>query len=403
MRRGLLAFVMVTGMLAACAPAPQPPVVVTPPVEQKPETKAAQIQLREWSFASMVGWSNDLHGEALVAFQKSCASILRRPATKTLAANPTAPGGLVGDWRGVCAQAMGMNPQDHAAARTFFETQFKPYEVRDGVNEQGLFTGYYEPELNGSLARGGKYQTPLLARPDDLVNVSLGQFDKDLGGNTIWGRVENGRLKPYPDRKAIEGGALGEKAKPLVWVDSPVDAFFLHVQGSGQVRLADGSVRHVGFAGKNGRPYKSIGRVLIDSGEIPANRLTMDSIREWIDARPAQGQALIEKNPSYVFFRMISGDGPLGAQGVALTGGRSLAVDRRFMPLGAPLWMETHEPLNANQPMNRLMVSQDTGGAIKGVVRGDIFFGAGDVATKRAGNMKRSGRYFILLPHTVSP
>jgi membrane-bound lytic murein transglycosylase A len=142
---------------------------------------------------------------------------------------------------------------------------------------------------------------------------------------------------------------------------------------------------------------------LIDSGEIPADRLSMDAIRAWIDARPVKGKALIEQNPSYVFFRMLNGEGPLGAEGVALTPGRSLAVDRRFMPLGAPLWLETHDPLDADQPMNRLMVAQDTGGAIRGVVRGDIFFGAGQEATRRAGNMKRPGRYFILLPNAVSP
>jgi len=404
MRRALLTLVGAAVLLAACAPAPKPPLPVPPtPTVEKP----GQVQLRRWAFSALAGWADDRHGEALVAFKKSCASMLRRPADRTLAANPAAPGGRGGDWFGVCRQAMGMDSHAHARAKQFFETQFTPYAVldaqADGTPETGLFTGYYEPELNGTWARGGKYQTPLLARPADLVSVSLGQFSDELGGNTLWGRVKDGKLKPYPDRKAIEGGALGSLGKPLLWVDSPVDAFFLHVQGSGQVRLADGSLRHVGFAGKNGRPYKSIGRVLIDSGEIPAERLTMDAIRDWIDARPLEGQALIEKNPSYVFFRLLDGDGPLGAQGVALTPGRSLAVDRRYMPLGAPFWLETHEPLDGAKPLNRLMVSQDTGGAIKGVVRGDFFFGAGERATKRAGNMKRAGRYFILLPNAITP
>lgn len=404
MRRALLTLVAASALLAACAPAPKPPVIATPtPTPEKP----GQVQLRQWSFGALAGWAEDRHGEALVAFQKSCASMLRRPADRNLAANPAAPGGRVGEWFDVCTQAMRLDTSDHGGAKHFFETQFTPYAVHDAqatdAPQSGLFTGYYEPELNGTWVRGGKYQTPLLARPADLVSVSLGQFADDLGGNTLWGRVVDGKLKPYPDRKAIEGGALGALGKPLLWVDSPVDAFFLHVQGSGQVRLADGSLRHVGFAGKNGRPYKSIGRVLIDSGEIPAERLTMDAIRGWIDARPSEGQALIEKNPSYVFFRLLDGDGPLGAQGVALTAERSLAVDRRFMPLGAPLWLETHEPLDGAKPLNRLMISQDTGGAIKGVVRGDFFFGAGQMATKRAGNMKRPGRYFILLPNSISP
>ena len=398
---GLIAGVL----LAGCAPLFKP----TAPEAEKPAVaeKPGQVQLHPGSFAQLAGWSEDRQGEALTALQKSCVLVLKRSADRSMADNPNAPGGKVGDWKPACKAAAALNPADHVGARHFFETYFTPYEVRDAANttapQTGLFTGYYEPELNGTWKRGGKYQTPLLARPDDLISANIGQFEADLGGSTIWGRVENGKLVPYHDRKTIENGGLGAKAKPLLWVDSPVDAFFLHVQGSGQVRLADGSVRHVGFAGKNGLPYKSIGRVLIDRGEIPADKLTMDAIREWIDARPSEGQALIEENPSYVFFRILEGEGPLGAQGVALTPGRSMAVDRRYLPLGAPLWMETHEPLNGAQKMNRLMVSQDTGGAIKGVVRGDIFFGAGAEATRWAGNMKRPGRYFILLPNGVQP
>ena len=300
---------------------------------------------------------------------------------------------------------MGLDPTDHAGAKRYFETWFVPYEVIDTENggAPGLFTGYYEPELNGAWTKGGAFQTPLLSRPDDLLSVSLGAFDDNLGGNTIWGRVQNGKLVPYPDRTAIEGGALQDLSKPLLWVDDPVDAFFLHIQGSGLVRMQDGTVARVGFAGKNGRPYVSIGRILIDRGEIPANRLTMDSIRDWVHARPTAGPELLQNNPSYVFFRLLQGDGPLGAQGVALTAERSVAVDRRYLPLGAPMWLETQDALDVDQAYNRLMVSQDTGGAIKGQVRGDIFFGAGVLAEKRAGNMKRPGRYFILLPHSVVP
>lgn len=402
-----------TLLLSACAPGfmkpSRPP---EKPIADKPTAdKPGQVQLRRASFAALVGWPKDRHGEALVAFQKSCASILKRPADRQLGGNASVPGGRNGDWQAACKKALALNTADHASARAFFESQFTPYEVHDALAadapqtgpQTGLFTGYYVPDLNGAWARGGKYQTPLLARPDDLVSVSLGAFDDSLGGNTLWGRVVDGKLQPYHDRKAIEGGVLGAKAKPLLWVDSPVDAFFLHVQGSGQVRLADGTVRHVGFAGKNGLTYKSIGRILIDRGEIPAEKLSMDAIRAWIDARPQEGQALIEQNPSYVFFRLLEGDGPLGAQGVALTGGRSLAVDLRYMPLGAPVWLETHEPLDGKQAMNKLMVAQDTGGAIRGVVRGDIFFGAGVQATKQAGNMKRPGRYFILLPNGLKP
>jgi len=393
-------------MLFAAACAPVAKSIPAP----APELKAGQqipARFMAATFSALEGWDQDRHGEVLPALQKSCAKLMTLPDERALGANDGVPGGRVKNWRGVCAAAASQDPTDNAGAKRFFETWFAPYEVRNGDGAanggEGLFTGYYEPELNGAKTQGGAFQTPLLARPADLVSIGLGAFDEGLGGNTVWGRVKGSKVVPYPDRAAIEGGALGDLAQPLLWVDSPVDAFFLHVQGSGRVRLADGTVVHVGFAGKNGKTYKSIGRILIDSGEIPADRLTMDAIRDWVDARPLKGAALLKRNPSYVFFRLIEGDGPLGAQGVALTAERSLAVDRRFMPMGAPLWVQTHDPLDGAKAFNRLMVAQDTGGAIKGAVRGDIFFGAGKLATRRAGNMKRPGRYFVMLPHSVIP
>lgn len=402
MRPALVLPVVAALLAAACAPISTPA-----PAPEIKTGRQVPAQLVATTFGALQGWSQDRHGEAVPALKKSCAKLMTLPDDRRLGANDGVPGGQVKNWRGVCAAAGRLDMVDNAGAKRFFETWFAPYEVRDALaaqgGEAGLFTGYYEPELNGAWSRGGKFQTPLLARPSDLVSVGLGAFDEDLGGNTVWGRVQGARLKPYPDRAAIEGGVLGELAKPLLWVDSPVDAFFLHVQGSGRVRLSDGTVAHVGYAGKNGKGYKSIGRILIDSGEIPADRLTMDAIRKWVDARPSKGPALLKQNPSYVFFRLLKGDGPLGAQGVALTAERSLAVDRRFLPLGAPLWLQTHDPLDAAQSYNRLMVAQDTGGAIKGAVRGDIFFGAGNLATRRAGNMKRPGHYFILLPLSVIP
>lgn len=401
MRAWLVPALAAALLAAACAPLPKP--------EAKPEapTGAGTVALRPAAFAQLAGWTQDAHGEALAAFKKSCAKLLALPAARSVADNGAAPGGKVGDWQPACRAAQEISIADHVSARRYFETWFAPYAVANADagadGESGLFTGYYEAELNGSWTRGGAYQTPLLARPDDLLSANLGSFDDALGGQTLWGRVAGGKFEPYPERAAIEGGALGARAKPLLWVDSPVDAFFLHVQGSGRVTLADGQVVRVGFAGKNGRPYKSIGKVLIERGEIPADRLTMDAIRAWIDTRPGEGAKLMQENPSYVFFRLVEGDGPIGAQGVALTPERSLAVDRRFLPLGAPLWLETHEPLDGAKPLNRLMIAQDTGGAIKGVVRGDYFFGAGRAAEKRAGNMKRPGRYYILLPHGVTP
>jgi len=368
-------------------------------------SQQAPVNLRQVSFTDLKGWNEDRHGEALTAFQKSCAKILTLPDQRALALGKDIPGGRVKNWRGSCTAALDLRATDSAGAKRFFETWFVPYAVRTGqaLDGKGLFTGYYEADLNGAWNRGGAFQIPLLARPVDLVSVSLGKFDPQLGGNTVWGRVAHGRVTPYLDRAAIESGALGTLARPLLWVDNSVDAFFLHVQGSGRVRMQDGSIVRVGFAGKNGKPYRSIGRILIDSGEIPADRLTMNAIRAWVKAHPVKGPALLTRNPSYVFFRLLQGDGPVGAEGVVLTAERSLAVDRRFMPLGAPVWLETRDPLNKRKPYNRLMVAQDAGGAIKGAVRGDIFFGAGERATRRAGNMKRPGRYFILLPNSVLP
>lgn len=395
-------------MLAvACAPVPKAP--PEPPTMPEPQEKTSRVQLRVTSFAALPGWEEDRQGAALTAFQKSCVKILTLPANRKLGANDGVPGGTAANWRQPCQIVQNLDPQDHTQARRFFQTWFIPYEVSDagdapgdGSAGEGLFTGYYEPELNGAWQRGGAFQTPLYARPADLVSVSLGAFDDELGGNTLWGRVEDGKLRPYPSREHIENG-LVDGLKPLLWVDDPVDVFFLQVQGSGRVKMPDGTIARVGFAGKNGLKYRSIGRILIDSGEIPANRLTMDAIRDWVHARPAEGPGLLRQNPSYIFFRLLDGDGPLGAQGVALTPGRSLAIDRRYMPLGAPLWLMTHAPLDASAPFNRLMVAQDTGGAIKGVVRGDIFFGPGAPAARQAGNMKRPGRYVILLPLSVVP
>lgn len=386
--------------VAACA---QPGLVSLPTTETEAVTPKAA--LRAQTFSALNGWQNDRHAEALAAFQKSCARLKPQPATRMMGGAADIIGGKIGDWLAACEHAATMQTgsgiKSDIAARRFFETWFTPYLVsdantNDGVN--GLFTGYFEPELNGALQPGGPYQTPLYARPNDLISVSLGQFDESLTGNTVWGRIKDGRLVPYANRAEIEQGRAGVKLKPLVWVDDPVEAFFLHVQGSGRVRLNKTEVMRLGFAGKNGKPYKSIGRLLIDRGEISADRLTMDSIARWVRDHPRRGRELLVENPSFIFFRNLTGDGPIGSQGAALTPGRSLAVDRRYLSMGLPLWLETQHPLDANRPFHRLMVAQDTGGAIKGVVRGDIFFGAGSDARKQAGNMKRNGRYFVLLP-----
>lgn len=276
-----------------------------------------------------------------------------------------------------------------------------------------MFTGYYEPELRGSRTRGGRYTVPLYGRPADLVTVDLGQFRDELKGQRIVGRVRQGALRPYATRAEIEAGALhGIKHEDggsleLVWVDDAVDAFFLQIQGSGRVVLEDGSVLRVGFAERNGHPYVAIGRELVAQGIMTREQVSMQSIREWLAANPDTAAELMNRNPSFVFFRTLPSstspeDGPFGSEGVPLTPGRSLAVDRNFLPMGLPIWLEADDPINSGQRLRRLLIAQDTGGAIRGPVRGDVFWGFGADAAERAGRMRSAGRYWILLPRDVA-
>jgi membrane-bound lytic murein transglycosylase A len=291
---------------------------------------------------------------------------------------------------------------DEATARAFLEAEFRPLALSDGGEAEGLFTGYYEPLLRGSRRQGGAFRTPLLARPDDMVAVELGQFREAWRGERVVGRVVDGALRPYESRAEIEGGALSGRARPLAWVDDPVDAFFLQIQGSGRVALAEGGEMRVGYAAQNGHGYVPVGRILADRGEIPREQVSMQSIRAWMarDARAAQD--LMNANPSYVFFRELTGDGPIGSEGVALVPGRSLAVDRAHVALGVPVWLDAQDPLDEARRVRRLLVAQDTGGAIRGVVRGDVFWGAGEEAAERAGRMRSRGRTWVLLPRDLA-
>ncbi|WP_374440061.1 murein transglycosylase A [Stella sp.] len=384
-------------LLAACAaehpPAPGP---AAPPAE----APAPVLRLAPARFSDLPGWTSDHHAAALPALARSCQRLVAGEPGR-----PVGPDGLAGrvaDWTLICAAAAQVAPGD-AAARHFFETRFRPWRAFDGEQPEGLFTGYYEPLLAGARSRGGRFAVPLLRRPPDLVEVDLGQFRPALRGQRIAGRIEGGRLRPYADRAQIEGGALAGRGLELLWVDDPVDAFFLQIQGSGRVRLADGTVVRVGYDGQNGHAYVPIGRLLAERGEIPREEVSMPSIRRWLAAHPAEGRRLMHENPSYVFFRELKGDGPLGAQGVPLTPGRSLAVDPSFVAYGVPVWLDAEDPLSTQARVRRLMVAQDTGGAIRGPVRGDVFWGFGKEASERAGLMKSRGGYWLLLPRDVQP
>ena len=364
-----------------------------------------RLVLKPATFAELPGWREDAVEAAVPAFLRSCGKLAGQPDDAP--AGGQALAGRAADWRGACAEAARLPPGDHAAARRFFETRFRPWSARNHRNPLGLFTGYYEPLLHGSRRRHGRFTVPLYGRPPELVMVDLGRFRDDLKGKRIAGKVEAGALVPYPDRREIDGGALAGRRLELLWVDDAVDAFFLQVQGSGRVELEEGGEVRIGYAAQNGRPYASIGKALIDGGALPRDAVSLQTIRAWLDAHPDQMRPVLEKNPSYVFFQETKGDSPLGAEGVPLTPGRSLAVDLKYMPLGVPVWLAGGMPApRAGEPdrkLHRLLIAQDTGGAIRGPVRGDVFFGFGPEAEALAGRMKHRGKLWLLLPKDLRP
>jgi membrane-bound lytic murein transglycosylase A len=326
-------------------------------------------------FAELPGWQADTQGDALTAVRRSCAALQTQPADRPL--NGNGVGGTAGQWRVACAAAQTLGETE---ARAYFERQFRAYRVQAADGKEGLFTGYYEPSLRGSKTRGGVYTVPIYRHPP--------------GWTTKGG--------PYPDRAAIDAGALAGKKLELAWSDSAIDVFFLQVQGSGRIVFSDGQVMHVGYGGDNGRKYVPIGRILIERGVYKPDEVSLQSIREWLLANPKQAPALMQENPRYIFFRTLGAEGPLGASGVALSPGRSLAIDPSFMPMNAPLWLDTSWPGSEAKPLRRLVVAQDTGSAIKGPIRGDVFWGPGAEAERTAGQMKQPGTYFLLLPLAVN-
>lgn len=387
-----LAPVLAALALAACVP--QPPAVTE---------GAITMALTPVGFDRLPGWADEHPAQAVPAFLAGCAALARADQGLGGAGEAARRGGTPQQWQPACDAARALPPGD-GAARTFFETFFQPWAISGNGSPNGLFTGYYEPEVRGARSPGGVYRTPLMSRPTDMVQVDLGQFTPDLKGRHITGRLEKGLLVPYYDRAAIVAGALDHQRVGLLWLADPIDAFFLQIQGSGRVRLPDGRVVRVTYAGQNGRPYVPIGRVLADRGAIPLDQVSMQTIRAWLVAHPDQASAVMNQNPSYVFFRELIGirpeEGPPGALGAPLTPGRSVAVDRAYLPLGAPLWIDTTDPITGAR-LQRLMLAQDTGGAINGPVRADVFWGWGPEAEERAGRMRQPGADYILLPRAV--
>lgn len=386
------------------------------------------------AFDDIEGWRQDDPGPALEAFIRSCKIFESRDPSEP--ANPLENlgpalagrtlGGRVGDWLRPCSEARALLVSAYSdpgvrrgALRAFFEFHFRPVRILgrrdplpDGparlwpprIDRSGLFTGYFEPVYQASRSRTGRFTAALLPRPDDLVEVDLGAFRPALAGERIAGRVVNGRLLPYPDRAAIEAAGADD---PIAFLD-PNDLFFLQIQGSGRLVFGAGDELRVGYDGQNGHPYTAIGRVLVQRGILPLEKVSMQSIRAWLDAASPDASAeLRNANASYVFFRTLDPAldpqlGPLGAQGAPLTAGRSLAVDRRFHTLGAPVWVDLEPAAPGGRPLRLLMVAQDTGGAIRGPIRGDVFWGAGPEAGALAGAMRSDGAMIMLLPRPVA-
>jgi len=314
---------------------------------------AAPASAEMLDFEALDGWRQDSHAEALAAFRRTCDKL-------------SGP-----EWQPICAVAADV-PQDDVSARSFFELFFRPVVVG---KPPALFTGYFEPELEGSPVRSGRFQHPIYRRPPELQDGTV-----------------------YHSREAIEKGAIAGRGLELAWLDDPIDVYFLQVQGSGRIRMTDGSVVRVGYAGANGHAYRSIGQEMVRRGSHSLAEVSAQEIAGWVRRNPSAGQELLYTNPSYVFFRKVgtlaATDGPIGAMGRSITTLRSVAIDPKFTPLGAPVWIEK----DGRGPIRRLMVAQDTGGAIKGMQRADIFYGTGAAAGNAAGTVKDPGRMVLLLP-----
>jgi membrane-bound lytic murein transglycosylase A len=312
------------------------------------------------------------------AFVLTCSALLSRSDLSGLTRSD--------DWRPACDAAQTVRP---GGAWDFFSAHFETVQVGDG---RAFATGYYEPEIAGSRVRAPGYDVPVYARPSDLVDVDLGQFSNELKGKRVRGRLQGNTLVPYPDRVAIEQGALQGRASVLAWAADPIDMFFLQIQGSGRLRMPDGSIMRIGYDNQNGREYIGIGSLMRQRGLLQPGRASMQGIVAWLREHPEEGRALMRENKSFVFFHELT-TAPIGALGRPVTGRVSAAADPKFVPLGAPVFLSLDRA-----DATGLWVAQDTGGAIKGANRFDTFWGAGEVAAMIAGGMSARGTAFLLLP-----
>lgn len=385
-----LSFILVTALLLlnACStgtisptPAPsQPTESVTPPPPEKPSTKSIHKRA-QWS--ALTGWANDDLLPAWQAFLKSCTVLSKQSL-----------------WKETCKTAASLQKPNNTALRNFFETYFTPYQIINIDNsEEGLITGYYEPLLKGSRKPSQRYRHPIYAAPNELLTIDLGPSYPELKDLRLKGRLDGRKVVPYYSRAEIMNNPKILNGYEFLWVEDEIELFFLHVQGSGRIVFDNGEVAKIGFADQNGHPYNSIGKLLVQRGELALENASMQGIKQWGQKNPNKLPELLQQNARYVFFRELPSDlsGPIGAMGVPLTAGRSIAIDPQSIPQGVPVFLATTWP-NTNKPLNRLMVAQDVGSAIKGGIRADFFWGFGQEAGAQAGKMKQPGKMWILMP-----
>ncbi|PPD56138.1 MAG: murein transglycosylase [Methylotenera sp.] len=378
----------------------QAPVQLPPDSRSKSPTEAKPVEIKDtksptdYSLLKPAKWEEidglmeDDLSVAWGAWLESCSTLRNKP-----------------QWQPACIAAKALGKPNNAAIIAYLTTQFDVYSATSAEGENtGLITGYYEPLLQGSRKQSAQYPYPLYAQPKDIVTVELADVYPELKFKRIRGKLvdtkQGGKkLIPYMTRAEIETNPSPLAGSEIVWINDIIDVFFLQIQGSGLVNLDNGQQVHVGYADQNGHAYNSIGRLLIERNELTADQASMQGIKNWARNNLDKLRDLLNSNPSYVFFRELPADlpGPLGALGVPISAERSVAIDPKYIPLGAPIFLSTTQP-NSTKPLKRLMMAQDTGGAIKGGVRADFFWGAGDAAGKQAGAMKQQGKIWVLLP-----
>lgn len=359
-------------------------------VKKSASTPTAPDYLQAVSYDALPGWADGKQAWVLGAWRKSCARLGALTETRRRDSPSTQDkAGSARRWQAACQAISGVPSGDHRAAARYFERWFQPYRARG----KGQFTGYYEAEIRASLTRKGRYIYPIYGMPSALVTI------RDAQGRARRVLRYNGKTSAAPTRREIDKGTISRRWPVLMWGDDPVDIFMLHIQGSARVRLPGGQQARVGYAGDNGHRFVGIGRVMQQQGLLKKTGGDMRAIRRWLKKNPRQARVLMAKNPRYIFFRTLPAgrDGPLGAAGVSLTAGRSLAVDPRYVPYHTPLWLVTSWP-GGKQPLRRLIIAQDTGNAIRGPVRGDLYWGTGEAALRFAGGMNQKGSFFLLLP-----